>query len=122
MKMLIQLEELAMFLLALILFFQLSYAWWVFPFLLFIPDIGMLGYCADNKIGAITYNLFHYKGIAIALYIAGIYWQSEIIQLAGIILFAHASMDRALGYGLKTFQGFSFTHLGKIKTPFQSDS
>jgi hypothetical protein len=35
-------------------------------------------------------------------------------MLAGIILFAHSSMDRLFGYGLKYFTGFSDTHLGKI--------
>jgi len=31
-----------------------------------------------------------------------------------IILFGHSSMDRIFGYGLKTNQGFKFTHLGTI--------
>lgn len=38
----------------------------------------------------------------------------ECLQLAGIILFAHAAFDRILGYGLKYERGFKFTHLGEI--------
>ncbi|HEY0262180.1 MAG TPA: DUF4260 family protein [Chitinophagales bacterium] len=30
------------------------------------------------------------------------------------MMFGHSSMDRFFGYGLKTEEGFKFTHLGKI--------
>jgi hypothetical protein len=77
-------------------------------------DISMIGYAAGNKTGAIMYNIFHHKAIALVVYIIGFYLYNETIMLAGIILFAHSSMDRLLGYGLKYFTGFSDTHLGKI--------
>jgi hypothetical protein len=32
----------------------------------------------------------------------------------GLIWCAHIGFDRALGYGLKSPEGFRFTHLGKI--------
>jgi hypothetical protein len=114
MKQVIQLEELAMFLLGIFLFSQLSFAWWWFPALLLIPDISMLGYIGGNKIGAITYNIMHHKALAIAVYIAGFYLHNEVSQLIGVILFGHSSMDRFFGYGLKTFAGFKSTHLGEI--------
>ena len=114
MKRIIQVEELAMFLLSIFLFSQLSFAWWWFPVLILSPDISMIGYAAGNKAGALTYNFFHHKALAISVYILGCYLQSEIIQLAGIILFGHSSMDRFFGYGLKTFAGFKSTHLGEI--------
>lgn len=31
-----------------------------------------------------------------------------------MILFAHASLDRVFGYGLKYADGFSHTHMGDI--------
>jgi len=114
MKQLIQLEELAMFLFGIYLFNQLSYSWWWFLALILTPDIGMLGYLINKEVGAITYNLFHHKAVALLLYVWGIYQTSEALQLAGVILFSHASMDRMMGYGLKTFKGFKFTHLGAI--------
>lgn len=82
--------------------------------LILLPDIGMLGYLGGNKIGAFSYNLFHHKGIAIVIYLLGLYLVLPIVQLIGIILFSHASFDRALGYGLKYDKGFKFTHLGSI--------
>ena len=114
MKRIIQLEELAMFLLSTYLFTQLHFAWWWYLVLILTPDIGMIGYASGNKAGAITYNVFHHKAVALAVYVFGLYQQNETIQLAGLILFGHSSMDRMMGYGLKTYEGFKFTHLGKL--------
>jgi len=86
----------------------------LFLVLFFIPDISMIGYIFGNKIGAYIYNFIHHRGISIMLYLVGIYVDNNVIQLIGIILFSHSSFDRLLGYGLKTEQGFKYTHLGKI--------
>jgi hypothetical protein len=115
MKTSLKIEELLMFLLGFFMFNQLEYSWWWFLVLVLTPDIGMLGYLINTKIGAITYNLFHHKAIAISLYFMGVYFQNNIIQLAGIILFSHASLDRIFGYGLKYFDAFKHTHLGNIE-------
>ncbi len=114
MKIVLRLEELAMFLLGIYLFSQLPYAWWWFPALLLTPDIGMLGYLVNPQIGALTYNPFHHKGIAILMFMAGVWMGIDALQLVGLILFAHASMDRMLGYGLKYSDSFWHTHLGMI--------
>ncbi|KAA1244062.1 DUF4260 domain-containing protein [Aquimarina sp. RZ0] len=114
MKTLIQLEELAMLGLGIYLFSLLPFSWWIFLGLFLVPDVGMLGYSISNKIGALTYNIFHHKGVAIFFYLVGIYTNNELLELSGIILFSHASFDRILGYGLKLKKGFKFTHLGEI--------
>jgi len=114
MKQLIQLEEAAMFALGIYGFSLLPFAWWWFPALLLAPDFAMIGYLAGNRAGAWLYNIVHHKGIAIAVYILGVYSGNVNLLLAGIILFAHSSMDRMLGYGLKFEKGFKFTHLGEI--------
>ncbi len=114
MKTTLKLEELALFLLGIFLFAQLPFTWWWFLVLILAPDIGMVGYLFGNKAGAISYNIFHHRGIAIAIYLLGIYLHSDTIQLMGIILFSHAAMDRIFGYGLKYEKGFKFTHLGEL--------
>ena len=114
MKHLVQLEEAAMFLFSIFLFSRLPFAWWWFPVLILTPDISMLGYIAGNKPGAAAYNLFHHKAVALFIYSIGTYYGNEVLQLTGVILFGHSSMDRMMGYGLKYFTGFQFTHLGKI--------
>jgi hypothetical protein len=114
MKKLIKLEELMLFVLGIFMFGLLGYKWWWFLVLILAPDIGMVGYLFSNRVGAIMYNLFHHKGLAILLYFIGMYISSPILQLIGIILFSHASMDRVFGYGLKYDKGFKYTHLGEI--------
>ncbi|MUV02756.1 DUF4260 family protein [Flavobacterium rakeshii] len=114
MKGLIKLEEAALFLLGIYFFSQLDYAWWWFLVLLLAPDFSMIGYAFGNKAGAWAYNFFHHRGVAILLYLAGMYYSSQLLQLIGVIWFAHSSMDRMFGYGLKYENGFKFTHLGEI--------
>ncbi len=117
MKNLLNLEEAAMFLLVVIVLVQFRVEWWVYLLLALGPDISMLGYTAGNRAGATCYNLFHHKGIAVLLCLAGVWLDGDtasVLGIAGIIMFGHASMDRMLGYGLKLKEGFSYTHLGRI--------
>lgn len=115
MNKLLKLEEVAMFLLALLMFEQQSaYSWWLFAAFLLAPDLSMIGYAAGPKTGAYVYNFFHHKGVALLIYFIGVYFVVDELVFAGIILFAHSSMDRVFGYGLKFITGFSDTHLGKI--------
>ena len=114
MKTTLKLEELAMFLLGIFAFSFLNFHLSTFLLLLFLPDLSMLGYLGGNKMGAFFYNLFHHKGLAVLVYILGVYLDIHSIQLTGIILFSHSAFDRFLGYGLKYESGFKFTHLGEI--------
>src|SRR5690554_138682 len=114
MKSILKLEELAQFILGIVLFSQLDYAWWWFPALILLPDIGMLGYVFNTKIGALVYNLFHNKAIGIAFILTGMFYLGETYTLVGIILFSHAALDRIFGYGLKYPDSFRNTHLGKV--------
>ena len=114
MKTTIQLEELGLFLFGIFLFSQQPYTWWLFLVLILTPDLSMIGYVFGNKVGAFIYNLFHHRGVAVLGYLLGIQYNNHLIQLVGIILFVHASMDRLFGYGLKYENGFKYTHLGEI--------
>lgn len=108
----LKLEELATLGFSIFLFNQTEYVWWIYLALILVPDIGMIGYLINTKIGAITYNLFHHKGIALCILILGYYYSIEWIVLTGIILFGHSAMDRMFGYGLKYEDSFKHTHLG----------
>src|SRR5688572_282263 len=114
MKSILKIEELAMFAFCAYALYLLKVDWWYYLLMLLGPDIGMVGYLAGNKAGAVTYNLFHHKGIAVAVYVCGLLMNNEILQIAGIVLFGHSSMDRFFGYGLKHSEGFRYTHLGMI--------
>lgn len=114
MKSLLKLEEAAMFLLSIILSAHLPFAWWWWLVWILAPDLSMLAYLGGNKIGAIGYNFVHHKGVAIIVYLIGLYTNNAYVQFTGLILFGHSCMDRGMGYGLKYFSGFQDTHLGKI--------
>jgi len=114
MKFLLKLEEAVMLLLSIFLLWNGNASWFWYLLLLLGPDISMIGYGINNKTGAFLYNLFHHKGVAIVVFMVGIYLSNNLLQQVGIVLFGHSSMDRILGYGLKYEKGFGFTHLGMI--------
>ena len=125
MKHLLKSEELAQLLACIALLALNAVPWWAYLLLALGPDIGMLGYLVGTRTGAITYNLFHHKGVA--LLVAGCGMASEglslmhgtpamgqVLLMASIILYGHSSMDRMVGYGLKFGDDFQHTHLGWI--------
>jgi hypothetical protein len=114
MKYLVKLEELALFGLALLLFSQLDYGWSTYALLILAPDLSMIGYLANPRLGAWTYNLIHHKGLSVALYIAGFLLSVSWLMFAGTLLLGHSSLDRVFGYGLKHEDAFQNTHLGMV--------
>jgi len=113
-KKLLGLEEGFLVLLSFFLFRGLGIDWWWFAVWFFAPDLSMLGYLAGPKAGAILYNFFHHKALAVAVYAAGTWIGQPALACAGLILLAHSSFDRVLGYGLKYADSFTHTHLGRI--------
>jgi hypothetical protein len=112
MQTLLKLEEVALFVLALYLYSYLPYAWWIYAVLFLAPDLGALGYLVNTRIGAMSYNLFHHRLIAVGCYLAGSVLAQPFLQFIGLLLFGHISFDRAVGYGLKYPDSFKHTHLG----------
>ena len=114
MKNLLRLEELLMLGISLLLFSRLDSSWGLFALLFFAPDLSMIGYLINPRLGAWTYNLVHHKGLGITLYAFGYLLTVPWLMFAGTLLFAHSSFDRILGYGLKHEDSFQNTHLGRI--------
>jgi hypothetical protein len=114
MNTILKLEEAALFFFCIFLFSLLKFSWWWFPALLLLPDLGMIGYLVNPKTGAFTYNLLHHRLVASAVAIYAITSGNEYWKLAAVILFAHISMDRFFGYGLKYNDSFYHTHLGEV--------
>jgi hypothetical protein len=114
MKNLLKLEEALLFIFSIWLFSQLDFSLWWALLMLLAPDIGMLGYLVNTRVGAYSYNLLHHKGIAIVLYLLGVILLLPVLQVIGLIIFGHSSLDRVFGYGLKHSDAFQHTHLGWI--------
>lgn len=115
MEILIQIEELICFLGCMYLFSRLNLKWWWFPALLLLPDLVMIGYLVSPTVGAVIYNVVHFKGTAVIIGVYGLSKENRTLMLIGIILLAHSTMDRAIGTGLKYFDGFWHTSLSNGK-------
>lgn len=110
----LKLESLAFFIATIWAYYLIGASWWIFLVLILVPDIFMVGYLKDSKLGALVYNTGHMYIIPLSL--LGIYLLCHVLVLLpiSIIWLAHISMDRMLGYGLKLDTGFKDTHLGNI--------
>ena len=67
----LRLEGAALLVASVLAYAQFGQGWELFAVLILAPDLSMIGYLRDPKLGAMVYNL------------------------------AHIGMDRAVGYGLK---------------------
>lgn len=114
MKTIIKIEECALLILAFLLSMRLGFDWWLFVVLLFLPDISIAGYILGKTVGTAIYNLFHFKAVAAAIALAGLYLGNNVVVLAALVLFGHSSLDRVFGFGLKFPDNFNHTHLGMI--------
>ena len=114
-KLWLRLEGLVLLIATIIAFSGQHQRWWLYPALLLAPDIFMLGYLANTKVGAFFYNLGH-SYFAPALVILFSWRADNKLNLAiGIIWLGHIGWDRLLGYGLKYDSTFKHTHLGDLE-------
>jgi hypothetical protein len=111
---LLRLEGAAVFTAAILLYAHLGLTWWAFVALILVPDASMLGYLANARIGAASYNVVHTATAPIALLGLAFLLGSSLTMSLGAIWLAHIGVDRMLGYGLKYATGFADTHLGVL--------
>jgi len=115
MKTILKSEEVLKLVACYLLSLKLGFSYWTFFIWILAPDLSMLGYIINARIGAIIYNIFHHLGIALIVGLTGLYTSNPDLQFAGLILLGHSSMDRIFGYGLKYSDSFKHTHLGQFK-------
>ncbi|WP_026584886.1 DUF4260 domain-containing protein [Bacillus sp. J33] len=113
-KILLHIEGFAILSLSLYVYSYNQFSWVLFVILLLAPDISMLGYILNNKVGAVLYNIFHTYSLSIGVVICGLLLSSQTVLAIGIIWTAHIGMDRMIGYGLKYPTDFKDTHLNHV--------
>jgi hypothetical protein len=114
-KNLLKAEEAALLSLAVTLNqMMIPYAGWLYWALFLAPDLSMIGYLVNTRVGAAMYNIAHHKGTAVLCFALGLILSSIPLQFTGLLLLGHSSFDRILGYGLKFPDNFKNTHLGWI--------
>ncbi|MDQ0229152.1 hypothetical protein J2S19_000402 [Metabacillus malikii] len=114
MKQVVRIENGIAFVLSFYLFTLLDFPVWLFFLLLMIPDITMVGYAFNNKIGAKVYNFGHSLVVPLLLTIGYFFYLNEYLLLTIIIWVAHIFMDRFLGFGLKYEDSFKSTHIHRL--------
>ena len=111
---LLRLEGLTLFAGMTLLYAIWGGSWWVYAILFLAPDLSFAAYLAGPRAGAVVYNAAHSYLAPMALMTSGFGLDSPLVLSIAMIWLAHIGIDRALGYGLKYFAGFGFTHLGQI--------
>lgn len=91
-----------------------SISWWVCVLLFFAPDISFAGYALGPRIGSVVYNCVHIYAFGTVLIALGILQTEPWLLGLGALWLAHSGFDRLFGYGLKSPDSFSITHLGRI--------
>ncbi|MDZ5513589.1 DUF4260 domain-containing protein [Vibrio fluvialis] len=111
-----------MILLISLLFYSTSgFSWSLFGWLFLVPDIALLGYLFNPRVGAVAYNITHSLLIPLGLAAVGVILGGSLALSLAAIWIAHIGFDRALGYGLKYGSGFTHTHLGRIGRDLYSE-
>jgi len=108
---LLKFEGLVIFLLCLVLYYKGAYNWYIFAAVFFLPDLFMLGYLKNNKIGSAVYNLGHTYALVIPLGLFFVVLNNSLGITICLIWAAHIGFDRFFGFGLKHEKGFKSTHL-----------
>jgi hypothetical protein len=113
-KILLHVEGLALFIAAIVIYAYTQGNGWAFLLLVLTPDLAMIGYKVNTRIGSFSYNAVHTSALPLALLvIAWVTGGMTVVHLA-LIWLAHIGIDRALGYGLKYPTEFKDTHLQRV--------
>jgi len=111
---LLRLEGAVVFIIALVLYSRLESGWLLFVLLFFVPDVSMIGYAVNTRIGATIYNLVHAYALPAILGLVGLFTVNALLASLSLIWFAHIGLDRVLGFGLKYPTVFKDTHLQRV--------
>ena len=101
------------------IFVSFGYPWWALLAAFLIFDLSALGYLRGGPAAPVLYNLVHNytaPALLVLVYVSGVVpapWMWPVGLIAGCWAF-HVAVDRALGFGLKSSEGFQHTHLGMI--------
>lgn len=113
-KVLLHLEGLAVLIMSIFFYASNGFSWLLFFLLLFVPDLWMIGYVYNPKIGAAIYNVVHTYVFTIIVVFAGVVFSNDVFLAIGLISAAHIGMDRTCGYGLKYPTDFKDSHLQRV--------
>jgi hypothetical protein len=111
---LLRLEGAAVFVGAIFLYINQGASGLLFGLLLLAPDLSVLGYRINPRLGSLIYNVAHTFVLPVVLILLSFAasWTPGIYL--ALIWFAHIGMDRTLGFGLKYPTSFQDTHMQRV--------
>lgn len=113
-SLLLRAEGAAIFIGAVALYAHQGGSFWLFLALIFLPDLSMIGYLANPRLGSLTYNLVHTLVTPVIVAAFALVFNLPTLTLVALILFAHIGIDRMFGYGLKYPTAFKDTHMQHV--------
>jgi hypothetical protein len=119
----LRLEGMAVVAVAAVLYAHTGVSWWLFAALWLVPDLSMIGFLANPRIGSYCYNTVHSYLLPLVLAVTGLVLHKPLMLGIALIWCNHIGVDRVLGYGLKYPAGFGTTHLkylGKRRSPISA--
>lgn len=113
---LLHLEGLTVFLTMVTIYINQHYDGLTFLLLLFAPDLAILGYKVNARVGSLIYNAVHTYAVPVLLLAARLWLapDADWLTVIALIWMAHIGMDRTLGFGLKYPTVFKDTHFSRI--------
>lgn len=113
-KVLLRVESLVITAGLLVLYGRAGGSWGLFFAAILLPDLSILGYAADPRVGAAIYNLAHTYSLPVILGGGGLLGAHAPAVYLAVIWLTHISVDRMLGLGLKYPTAFKDTHLNRV--------
>ncbi len=113
-SLLLRLEGAVLLSISVFVYWHIHASWILFAVLFLAPDLFMLGYLANPRIGAAIYNSAHtIVTPAILIAISVLASKPQLVPYV-LIWTAHLGFDRVQGYGLKYPTRFKDTHLQHV--------
>jgi hypothetical protein len=113
-RLLLRVEGFALAAAGLTVYFHFDYGWALLVVLALAPDLSMLAYLVDTRVGATAYNLAHTEVLPALLVVVGVLADEDVLVQLALIWLVHIGVDRTLGYGLKYPTRFDDTHLQRV--------
>ena len=113
-RLMLHIEGLTLLVASLVLYGNLDFGWGTFALFLLAPDLAVIPYAINKRVGQVIYNLVHTIVFPLILALYSMMNANELGLQTSLIWFAHIGMDHLFGYGFKYPGSFKETHFSRI--------
>lgn len=113
-NLLLRLEGLTVLIAAIVVYAHQGGSIWLFLALILVPDVAMLAYKINIRVGSIAYKAVHFYAWPILLAGIALATNQPTVLLIALIWLAHIGMDRIAAYGFKYPTAFKDTRMQRV--------